>query len=1043
MIARPSSAAPAQRPSGGARSVLNTLDLSALAGAAIGAIAALPLVGGLPRGYDALIHLYRVAQLEWMTRDGAPFSRWAPDIALGYGVPLFNYYAPLLYYLALIPRLLGAELSQALVWVLVASTLLGAAGAALWMRDLFGPRAAAISAAAFACAPYFAFNLYQRGAYAEQLALCLAPLMFWVIGRATTAAHGGAADFGAADFGASRWRIALAVLFALLLLSHNISALVLTPLLFGYAALLHPRVNGRLPPAWPWMALGIGIAASFWLPALVERDLVQIARTYTSPAFDYRLNFLNASELFALPRAVQTGEIGFAVTRSVSLPITALAFAGLALGLRTAGVARRIAVAAAMLAIASAMMTLPLSQPLWDAAAPALRFVQFPWRFLGLFGLATVPLLALALARAHPLLQAAAITGMVAYAAPWQLPDFHPQPIARDVASLNAFERSWGLIGLGAGEYVPATVTEMPKEVARAERIRVPEGVLRSWRRGRESWHFDLDSATPFTATLDVFAFPGWQARIDDQPAQLLTEPGSGRIQVPMPAGTHRLSVNFASTPVRDAAAAASVVCAAILALAVARELRSAKRKRMDLRGELAAVNRSYAVTIGACVVLCLGGKLALDNAAHSPARVTRFNGKAIAGVQRPLTVNFDNKLLLLGMDIDAGATPSPTLTLYWHAPQPLDADYSTAVQLLDRSGGLVATSDVELPGGYATSLWHQPSARYYARDAHRLILAPATPPGEYTLQVAVYKRGEPGVRLRVTHAADGNDGEPQARLGSITLPRGRAGVESATPVQHVLNASFGPLRLIGADFAPEALLPGDAARVVLHWAADSPPQRDAAITLSIVNASGTVLSIREAVAPGFPSRQWRPGEVWRSTPTFRIPRAAVGGASDIVVSIDDAPPVKIAALRIDAPERLTRAPAPSHRQSAAFGDAGALIGFDLPNSAGRGDAFDVTLFWQPTRETDNKYTVFVQLVDAAGGRVGGHDGMPDSGSQPTSTWLPGTYVRDAHRIEVPADLPPGDYAVIVGMYDAFSLKRLPLADGSDHVKLDATVRIR
>ena len=1040
MIARPSSAAPAPRPSGGAHAVL-----SALAGAAIGAIAALPLIGGLPRGYDSLIHLYRVAQLEWMTRDGATFSRWAPDIGLGYGVPLFNYYAPLLYYLALIPRLFGADLTQALVWLLAASTLLGAAGAALWARDLFGPRAAAIGAAAFACAPYFAFNLYQRGAYAEHLALCLAPLLFWVTGRATVggATVGGATVGGATAGATSRWRIALAVLVAVLLLSHNISALLLTPLLFGYAALLHPRGSQRVPQAWPWMALGIGIATFFWLPALVERDLVHIARTYTSPAFDYRLNFLTASEVFALPRAVQAGEIGFAVSRSVSLLTTALATVGLALGLRSAGIARRIALAAAVLAVASVLMTLPLSQPLWTAAAPALRFVQFPWRFLGLFGLAAVPLLALALARAHPVLQAAAIAALAAYTAPWQLPDSYQQPIAHDVASVNTFERTWGLIGLGASEYVPATVTNMPKDIARADRISVPEGVLRSSQRGRDSWRFDLDSAAPFTVTLDVFAFPGWLARIDGQPAQLFAEPGAGRIQVPMLAGTHQLIVQFASTPVRDAATAASVMCALALALAAGRAARAHTPAPATMHNGIPVITRGYAFTIGACIVLCLSGKLALDNAARSPARVTRFNGAAIAGVQRPLAVNFDNKLMLLGMDIDAGATPSPTLTLYWHAPQPLDTDYSTAVQLLDRSGGLVATSDVELPGGYATSLWHQPAARYYARDLHRLIIATATPPGEYTLQVAVYKRGEPNARLRVTGATDGNQGAEQARLATITLPGGRAGAESTTAVQRKFNASFGPLRLIGADFAPEALLPGDAGRVILHWTADSTPQRDAAIILSIVNASGTVLTIREAVAPGYPSSQWRPGDVWRSTPTFRLPRAAAGGMSDIVVSIDDAPPVKIATLRIDAPERLTRAPAPSHSQTAAFSDAGTLVGFDLPDSVAPGNAIDVTLFWQPTRETDNKYTVFVQLVDASGGRVGGHDGMPADGAQPTSTWLPGTYVRDAHRIDVPADLPPGDYDLIVGMYDAFSLKRLLLADGSEHVRLNAAVRIR
>mgnify|MGYP006883662144 CR=1 FL=1 len=59
-----------------------------------------------------------------------------------------------------------------------------------------------------------------------------------------------------------------------------------------------------------------------------------------------------------------------------------------------------------------------------------------------------------------------------------------------------------------------------------------------------------------------------------------------------------------------------------------------------------------------------------------------------------------------------------------------------------------------------------------------------------------------------------------------------------------------------------------------------------------------------------------------------------------------------------------------------------------------------------------------VFLLDAAGALRAQHDGFPAGGDRPTSAWTPGEIVFDAHSIRLPADLPPGEYTVIVGLYD-------------------------
>jgi uncharacterized membrane protein len=55
----------------------------------------------LPEGTDAELHIFRLHELGTLVRGGEFYPRWAPNFYHGYGYPIFNYYAPLTYYLAL------------------------------------------------------------------------------------------------------------------------------------------------------------------------------------------------------------------------------------------------------------------------------------------------------------------------------------------------------------------------------------------------------------------------------------------------------------------------------------------------------------------------------------------------------------------------------------------------------------------------------------------------------------------------------------------------------------------------------------------------------------------------------------------------------------------------------------------------------------------------------------------------------------------------------------------------------------------------------
>ena len=49
---------------------------------------------------DAKNHMIRIYHLRWLIERGVWYPRWLPDMFMGYGYPVLNFYAPVFYYLA-------------------------------------------------------------------------------------------------------------------------------------------------------------------------------------------------------------------------------------------------------------------------------------------------------------------------------------------------------------------------------------------------------------------------------------------------------------------------------------------------------------------------------------------------------------------------------------------------------------------------------------------------------------------------------------------------------------------------------------------------------------------------------------------------------------------------------------------------------------------------------------------------------------------------------------------------------------------------------
>jgi hypothetical protein len=127
----------------------------------------------------------------------------------------------------------------------------------------------------------------------------------------------------------------------------------------------------------------------------------------------------------------------------------------------------------------------------------------------------------------------------------------------------------------------------------------------------------------------------------------------------------------------------------------------------------------------------------------------------------------------------------------------------------------------------------------------------------------------------------------------------------------------------------------------------------------------------------------------------------------------------------------------------ADLGGAARVQGARLSTEAVRpGDTLRVTVYWQPLDWTPSPFTVFVHLYSPEFGVIAQEDVYPGAGTYATTIWVLGQPFVDTHSLHLPADAPPGEAQVVLGLYDEATGFRLPVTGhdagpvGADWVEL-------
>lgn len=1032
--------------------------LTGLAIAALGLVAVWPLFRqpALACTDDLGFHLLRLTQLDHLLGKGILYSRWAPDMALGYGFPFFNFYAPLAYYVAAGVGALAGGLNLG-IRLAFALGIIGS-GLAVYRlaRDHFSQPAAFVAATAVMFAPYHGYDIYFRGNLAEALAWPWLALALWAMGRL---ARRGA-----------RWLPVAAPAGAAVLLTHNVFALIFFPLLASYGAAeawLAAPAGARAALRWQRLgaiiaalALALGLSAFFWLPAMVEQRYVHIDRLLVPPVFVYWNNFVTLGEIFTLPRAIQPDLLNPSPPRGLGLVQALLALPALwGLWRWRDSRRRQVAFFGAALLVYIFLMT-AASEPIWKAV-PLLQYVQFPWRLLGPAAICLAILLAAALdalagARSRLVAPAAgtAIVLLVLSSLFWFDPRYCgglENPTVEDVA---AFELATDTIGTTAkGEYLPRTVALYPPEPAPAparfapgtlpaavELLELREEPLRTTAL--------LEAGEPARITVNVFAYPGWRAWVDGQETIVTPEEGYGRLTLPLPAGRHEVVVAFGETTFRLAADAVSgVSLLAVVALAVLLWRRPETRETIEKAAVARGAFQPAFLLLGLILFALVAGLLPRMS---SPLSRNALRDGALVGLQTPRDESFQafqGGLRLLGFESQGGNTLAGDGTrrydLFWTAAAAPVANYQSTVQLVGPDGQLWSAKDSSRPRDFReapdTVTW---APGQVAQDSHLLQPLPGTAPGVYGVQLVLFD-------LATLLPVSTVDGQGQAvLLETITIepPRVPATPEELRP-QYDADASWGPLRLLGYNLDRTEAAPGEPFLLTLFWQASATPQEPYTVRLTLLGPDGNAVLARSLPPAGawYPATAWQAGDAWRGQHALRLPAGLESGRHQWQLELchGQTPcdpvgePLILGHLDANAPERHFDAPAFSHPVGARLDGVATLLGADLqPAGLAPGAMLDVTLVWRADAETANSYRVFLHLLGPAGNVASQSDGEPASWTRPTTGWLPGEIVLDERQLALPAELDAGDYRLVAGLYDAETGARLQLPGGGDTVTI-------
>lgn len=490
------------------------------------------------------IYVARIYEMDKSLKDGQFPVRWAPD--LRYGEPLFNFYAPLPYYVGSLVHTFNISFLDTSKILYALGLVLSFFSMYLLGRELWGKIGGLISAFVYLYAPYRALDVFVRGDVSESWVFIFFPLMFWGALRLSRKVNGK--------------NIAL-VAFSLagLFLTHNVMTMLIAPFFILWIIYLAWREKKlkRLIPLVLASALGVGVAATFLLPAYFEKSFIQ-TQHLTGGYFDFRAHFVELRQFFSTfwgyGASTWLGEDGMSFQLGV-IQWAILGIVGIFAFIKRKTLKKEsliyvIGVIFVMLLI-SLFLQHNKSTFIW-LHIPILQYVQFPWRFMALStffaGILAGSLSSLLPKIKYSLLGIVIISLIIA-----NYNYFRPESYYDDSIDAHYTTQVFQKDDKMPKDYLPIWVKKISDSKITKPVVASGEAVISDYSSRSNSATFDLVVGKDSTIDVPVTFFPGWSVKLNGKKVALDEPSDLGLIRFSAQPGQYKAAVHFDNTPLRTA----------------------------------------------------------------------------------------------------------------------------------------------------------------------------------------------------------------------------------------------------------------------------------------------------------------------------------------------------------------------------------------------------------------------------------------------------------------------------------------------------------
>ena len=499
-------------------------------------ILALPMLvhGPMLQGHDTYEHLNYSRHFSEQFWSGEWYPRWLTGMNHGLGSPTLFVYPPLPSYLYTILEPLGAGCHFDAFRMGEFLALFGSGICSfLWLSTMTSRGVALACAVLYMLMPYhLAIDFYRRTALSECWALVWIPLVLYFSTQLQRPKP--------------RFSVGLAVAYAMLILSHLVSAFIISLIPLAVALTFSPRghkLKSFLYTA-AGMLLGVGLSCFYFLSALSHAKYFPVSRL---PLWSYL-----EGHLLTLGLMLHKSSDGF--IRLMSLTVVDMVAVCIVCGVFVLATghkgSKKRVLFWLMICVAPVLLMHGRSAAIWHACPPLFAAIQYPWRLNIVLCIATLPIVATFLSGisdVRPLFRAGVLALLFVLLTPWlasygSIWGRYKVETARQMTSVSdddGWFPAWTAPGIDEATALQATTGPKVRFLADMGTANI---VL--WK--PRHIEFQTNSLAGGRVMISQFYYPAWRAFDDsDRAIEVSAKMPEGLIEVNVPRGHQRIHLEI------------------------------------------------------------------------------------------------------------------------------------------------------------------------------------------------------------------------------------------------------------------------------------------------------------------------------------------------------------------------------------------------------------------------------------------------------------------------------------------------------------------